>query len=130
MKSRISLSLNRLAGVVILFTMIAYADGCTKSNSMYTTDGGGGSKGGPGTNEVWIQGFAFTPASITVAAGTRITWTNKDSASHTVTSDDGTFTSSGTLGNGATYSYTFTTAGTYNYHCAIHTYMTAKVIVN
>ena len=91
--------------------------------------GGTGTKGSPGTNEVWIQGMAFSPSSITVVAGTTITWTNKDAAAHTVTSTAGLFNSP-SLGTNGTYSRLFTTAGTYNYFCAVHPSMTATVIVN
>jgi len=97
-------------------------------DNMYGTGDNTGSKGSPGTNEVWIQGMAFTPSSITVKEGTTITWTNKDAISHTVTSDDNLF-DSGPLGSGKTFTYTFSIAGTYAYHCLIHPSMTAKVIV-
>lgn len=80
-------------------------------------------------NEVFIQGMAFNPATITVAANTTITWTNKDAVAHTVTSDTGLFDSGTILTNG-TYSYTFSTAGTYPYHCTSHSSMTATVKVS
>jgi plastocyanin len=80
-------------------------------------------------NAVTIAGFAFTPATITVPVGTKVTWTNQDSANHTVTADDGKAFSSGNIGSGATFSFTFATAGTFPYHCAIHSNMTATVIV-
>jgi plastocyanin len=89
--------------------------------------GTGGS--GPGADEVFIQGMTFTPATITVTAGTTITWTNKDSYAHTVTSDTPLF-DSGNLGSNKSFTYTFATAGTFPYHCNIHTSMTAKVVVN
>jgi plastocyanin len=82
--------------------------------------------GAPGA--VAIKDFAFSPASITVAAGTTVTWTNQDSASHTVAADDGSFDSK-EFGNGASFSQTFSTAGTYSYHCAIHSSMTGTVEV-
>lgn len=88
---------------------------------------GGGS--GPGTNEVWMQGSSFTPATITVTVGTKVTWTNKDGVPHTVTSSSGLF-NSGNMNNAATYSYTFTAAGTYPYYCGLHANMTGSVIVN
>ncbi len=116
--------------IVILAAIIGISDSCSKSN-MYGTGGsggGGGGKGGPGTNEVWIQNMAFNPNTITVTAGTTITWTNKDAITHTVTSDSGVF-DSGNINSGGTYSYTFSTAGTFTYHCKIHTYMTGSVIV-
>ena len=78
---------------------------------------------------VTIKGFAFNPASQTVAVGSTVTWTNQDSAGHTVTADDGSFGSK-TIANGQTFSQTFSTAGTYTYHCAIHKTMTATVVVH
>ena len=75
-----------------------------------------------------IANFAFAPASVTVAVGTTVTWTNIDSAGHTVTADDGSF-KSGTLGKGGTFSQTFATAGTFTYHCAFHSSMKASITV-
>jgi plastocyanin len=83
----------------------------------------------PGTNEVFIRGMAFVPNTITVAAGTTITWTNKDAITHDVTSGTGLFTS-GPLANGATFSFTFATAGNYSYYCSIHPTMVGTVTVN
>jgi plastocyanin len=81
-----------------------------------------------GGNAVTIDNFAFGPSSLTVAVGTKVTWTNKDSDAHTVTADDGSF-DSGALGEGATFSQTFSKAGTYAYHCKIHSFMTATIVV-
>jgi plastocyanin len=115
-----------LIGFTLLAAILSFTDSCSKSSSIY---GGGGSKGGPGTNEVWIQGMAFDPSTISITAGTTITWTNKDGVAHTVTSDTGLF-NSGTLSTNGTYSFKFATIGTYSYHCTIHPYMTATVVVN
>ncbi len=86
------------------------------------------SRGGK-TVHVTIQNFAFSPQTITIAPGTTVVWTQKDSAPHTVTSDDNAFPASSDLSAGQTYSYTFTKPGTYAYHCAVHPNMTAMVIV-
>lgn len=75
-----------------------------------------------------IKNFAFSPATLTVSAGTKVTWNQQDGAPHTVTADDGSF-SSGTLAQGQSYSFTFATPGTYTYHCAIHPMMKGTVIV-
>jgi len=91
--------------------------------------GGTGGTSGPGANEVFIQGIAFNPATITVAAGTTITWTNKDPITHTVTSDSKLW-DSGSVGPNGTFSFTFATAGTFPYHCNVHPSMTASVTVN
>lgn len=72
----------------------------------------------------------FVPSTITVVIGVNntVTWTNNDYTIHTVTSDSGLF-NSGLLNNGNVWSYTFNTAGTYSYHCAIHPFMNGTVIV-
>lgn len=79
-------------------------------------------------NTVNIQGFAFSPSSLNVKVGDTVIWTNKDSAPHTVTSDSGSELASSSLSNRQTYSHTFNTAGTYNYHCNFHTSMKGQVI--
>lgn len=81
-----------------------------------------------GGSAVAISGFAFQPAAVSVAVGSTVTWTNADSTSHTVTADDDSFKSD-TLGKDATFSQTFSTAGTFAYHCAIHPSMKATVTV-
>jgi plastocyanin len=78
--------------------------------------------------KVDISGFAFNPGTITIKVGQTVTWTNNDSASHNVKADDGSFASS-TLGNGASFSYTFNTAGTYTYKCGFHANMLGTVVV-
>jgi plastocyanin len=79
-------------------------------------------------NEVFIQGNAFSPQTLTVPVGTTVKWTNKDAISHTATSNTGLF-DSGTLGEGGWYSFQFTSAGSFAYHCAIHPGMTGTIIV-
>lgn len=80
------------------------------------------------TNAVSIASFAFSPSSLTVKVGDTVTWTNNDSAAHTVVADDGSFKSAD-LGQGASYQFTFKTAGTYTYKCTIHPNMTGTVVV-
>ncbi|MEC7178105.1 MAG: immunoglobulin-like domain-containing protein, partial [Candidatus Thermoplasmatota archaeon] len=83
---------------------------------------------GPTTHYIDIVNFAFSPSSITINVGDTIIWTNLDSSSHTVTSDDGIFNSGG-ISKDNTWSYTFTSAGTFGYHCSPHPGMTGTVIV-
>jgi plastocyanin len=75
--------------------------------------------------------FGFSPSSLSIKAGTTVTWTDMTGAPHTVTSDAGDPASfNGSLsGDGATFGFTFTTPGTYKYHCSIHPYMTATITV-
>ncbi|HEY7418543.1 MAG TPA: plastocyanin/azurin family copper-binding protein [Ktedonobacteraceae bacterium] len=73
--------------------------------------------------------YAFQPATITISKGTKVTWTNTSDAPHTVTSDTNAFNTPSSLQQNQTYSMTFTTAGTFAYHCSIHTYMKATITV-
>jgi plastocyanin len=123
---------NYLATMLIavpLFALLCIFSGCSKSNDYNTNPTGGNGNGNPGTNEIWIQGSEFNPSTKTVAVNTTLTWTNKDSYAHTVTSDSTMFDSGNLAGNG-TFSYTFTQKGTFNYHCKIHSMMKGTVIVN
>ena len=81
-----------------------------------------------GPAAVKIDNFNFGPATLTVAAGTTVTWTNNDDVPHTVVSDDELFKSKA-LDTDDTFSYTFSKPGTYNYFCSVHPKMTAKVVV-
>src|SRR5215211_4635951 len=94
----------------------------------FTLGTGLGSVHAQGGTAVSIVDFAFQPTSIEVAAGSTVTWTNTGAAPHTVTADNGAF-DSGQLKPGATFSQTFTTPGTYTYHCEIHPQMTGTVVV-
>lgn len=79
---------------------------------------------------VAIKNFAFSPAVLTVTAGTKVTWTNQDADAHTVTSDgSGGPLNSKAMNTGDTFSYTFAKPGTYKYLCTIHPFMTATVTV-
>ncbi|MGD0765258.1 MAG: cupredoxin family copper-binding protein [Dehalococcoidia bacterium] len=77
---------------------------------------------------VTISDYQFTPGAVTIKVGDTVTWTNDGPSTHTVTADDGSF-DSGNLSQGKTYSHTFNTAGTVDYHCSIHPNMKAQVIV-
>ncbi|WP_244443824.1 cupredoxin domain-containing protein [Candidatus Nitrosotenuis uzonensis] len=81
------------------------------------------------TNECYI------PAEVTIGIGGTVTWTNDDTAAHTVTSGninaggpDGVFDSSIFMA-GKTFEHTFDEAGEYDYFCIVHPWMTGKVIV-
>ena len=79
---------------------------------------------------VTIQNFAFAPADLMVKVGTTVTWTNRDTDAHTVTSQtSGGPLQSAPLNTGQSYSYTFTKPGTYAYLCTIHPFMVATVTV-
>jgi len=96
-------------------------------------DGGQMGTPPPGTVAVSIQDFSFSPASLTIQAGTTVRWTNKGPSAHTTTSDAGAWASStlsapvsggGGYGGGSSaggaFDFTFTQPGTYPYHCSLH----------
>jgi amicyanin len=79
-------------------------------------------------NGVSINNFKFDPATITVPVGTTVTWTNQDEEPHTIAAKDGSFHSPG-LDTHGSYSFTFSTPGTFDYICSIHPFMTGTVVV-
>ncbi len=103
----------------------------TACASPAATSSGRGTPGIPVTGneaKVSISGFAFNPATITIKVGQTVTWTNQDTAAHNIVADDNSW-SSPSIAQGASYSHTFTTTGTFPYHCSIHPFMKATVIV-
>ena len=134
-----------IATVIVAAIVVA---ACGSSAASGSQGGGSGTATSPapagtgtgGGATVSIASFTFSPAALTVKAGTKVTWVNNDSAPHNVTSTNGpglnaattsTF-SGGSMSTGQTFSFTFTKPGTYNYECTIHkalASMHAKVIV-
>jgi plastocyanin len=82
----------------------------------------------PAAVAVEITKFAFTPKEITVAPGTKITWTNHDETPHTVTSNDKSFASKG-LDTDDKFEHTFASEGDFSYICTVHPFMTGVVHV-
>jgi plastocyanin len=132
-----------LLAVVILVALAAFVAACGGSSSANTTTPTtpAATTGGTATaSVVAIQNFTFTPKTLTVAPGTKVTWTNNDSTPHNIISTvsislnsatTSTFTS-GNLSQGQTFSFTFTKKGVYFYECSIHkalAAMHAEVIV-
>ncbi len=81
------------------------------------------------TASVAIMSFAFNPASLSVRLGTRVTFTNQDPVTHTVTANGGLF-NSGNVPSGQSFSFTFTGRGSFPYHCQIHPSMTGTINVS
>lgn len=79
-------------------------------------------------NQVVIENFSFVPAMLTVKAGTKVTWVNRDDVPHTATDNDHRFNSK-TLDTDDQFSFTFSQPGTYDYYCALHPKMIGKIIV-
>jgi plastocyanin len=81
------------------------------------------------TRTVLIQNFSFKPAQITIKRGTKVTWINKDSTTHTATANNGRSFDSGRLRPGQRYTHTFKSAGKKSYHCEIHSDMKGTITV-
>ena len=116
------------AGLVLVF-----AAACGGSTATQAPAGGGAAAAscsptlGTG-QQVAIANFAFNPKTITIPVGTSISWTNGDTATHTVTFDKGP--DCGNVATATSTTITFATAGTYTYHCKIHSSMTGTVTVS
>jgi plastocyanin len=78
---------------------------------------------------VSIDNFTFNPPTLTVKAGTTITWTNKDDIPHGIASSTNAFTRSKALDTNDSFSFTFTTPGSYQYFCYIHPHMVGTIVV-
>ncbi len=126
-----------ISGIVVAFLLANRTNDGASSPSRTSPPPSTSSEGNSATNtaeevQITIQNFAYEPKNITVKKGTKVTWTNKDSVKHDVASDDGSAAGGPKgplLGKGESYSHTFETVGTFNYHCTPHPYMKASVIV-
>ena len=114
MKTRSFLLIGAL--VVVIFLIVS----CYKNKSSYNSTSG--------TPKITITSSAYSPASLTVVSGATVTWTNNDNSAHTVTTEDGAI-NSGDIAPGSSYSKTFMTTGTYNYHDAHNTAMMGALVV-
>ena len=75
-----------------------------------------------------IDNFSFGPQTLTVPVGTTVTWTNRDDIPHTVVANDKSFRSK-TLDTDDSYTFTFTTPGSFAYFCSLHPHMTGTIVV-
>jgi len=81
-------------------------------------------------NQVAIDNFRFSPRTLTVPAGTKVTWVNRDDVPHTATSTvKPRAFDSGALDTDQTFSHVFAALGEYEYFCAVHPHMTGRVVV-
>ena len=81
------------------------------------------------SSAVSIDNFSFSPATLTVKAGTTVTWTNRDDIPHGIASSNSAFKRSQALDTDDSYSFTFTAPGTYQYFCYLHPHMVGSVVV-
>ena len=125
----LSFSLPAIIVLLLLFSLTACKSGnnptitSTSSTTLTTT------QTSVSKFTVTISNFAFSPAQLNINTGDTVTWTNKDGVNHPIVSDTANIFNSGNLDPNATFSYTFTTAGTYKYHCSIHPSMTGTITV-
>jgi plastocyanin len=101
-------------GVVLLMFVISHGSIAAENTS---------------TNVVTIDNFNFKPQTLTVTVGTKVTWINHDDVPHTVVSTDKKTIVSPALDTDEKFSYTFSTAGTNDYHCSVHPKMKGTIIV-
>ncbi len=134
MKSKTGLTLTALSGIVVIAFMLSC--GCTGTQPVPGTPTPTPTQIPQlGENAVVIENFQFIPSTLQVAAGTTVTWKNRDAAEHQIINDatgqaaQGALFMSNPLPQGVTYSFTFTTAGTYPYHCNIHPSMKGTITV-
>jgi plastocyanin len=106
-----ALVLGPVVGAMLAFGAIAAQDATTKD-----------------TNEITIDNFTFTPKELTVAVGTTVKWVNHDDIPHTVVEKKTTFRSKA-LDTDDSYSFTFGSAGTFDYFCGLHPHMVGQIIV-
>jgi plastocyanin len=81
------------------------------------------------TSAVSIDNFTFSPAKLTVKAGTTVTWTNRDDIPHGIASANNAFARGAAMDTDGKFSFTFTTPGTYQYFCYIHPHMVGTIVV-
>ncbi len=119
---------------ILAITMLVAAAGCGNGSSPSPTTPSPPTTGGTGTTVSIVSGAtskgsnAYSPNPITVTHGGSVMWVNNDSITHTSTSDNNTW-NSGNIGPGASFTFTFPTAGTFTYHCLIHPGMVGTVTV-
>ncbi len=120
-------------GVVLLAILLLAGCGANSATSTSAANAPSATASA-GTAQVKIteqsEKYGFSPAMLSVAAGTKVVWTNSTDVPHTVTSDTGsTLASSMISPSSGTFSFTFTKPGTYTYHCTVHPYMKGTIVV-
>jgi plastocyanin len=129
--TRLHMPLRAIAALTVV--TVALMAGCGGSSDDSSGSSAATSAAKPaaagGAQKVDIASFKYAPASITVKAGSSITFTNRDNAEHTATSDMAGAFDTGTLRKGATKSVRLPAPGTYAYHCDFHPFMHGTVVV-
>ncbi len=119
-----------IIAVLVTVAAVVVLSHNSKDMKMPISSSSSNSQNAVATSTVTIQNYNFSPSTIKVKVGTTVTWTNQDDVSHTVNLDSGSVgPNSKPLSKGQSYSYTYKSAGTFNYHCGIHPDMHGSVIV-
>ena len=127
----------RLSRLVISLAIVVFVTACggsSNDNSTPAAQQPATSTSTPasptgGSDTVTIQNFKFGPATLNVKAGAKVTLTNSDSTTHTATADGGAF-DTGDVDPGASKTITTSKAGTYAYHCQIHSFMKGTIVAS
>jgi len=104
----------------------SYSTPNTPSTPTTPSSGGNGTPVSTVAGASLLTNTAFAPSPVSIAVGGSVTWTNNDNTAHTST---GSTWNSGSIAPGGKYTATFSTAGTFVYHCTIHPGMTGTVTV-
>jgi len=116
--------MSRLRMLAVAFALFGALAACASSGSSPTS-----TPPAAGGHTVTIKNFAFSPATLTVKTGSKVTFINEDTTPHTATSQGSSTINSGDLTKGQSYTVTFTKAGTFPYICTIHPDMRGTIIV-
>ena len=128
-----------LMALAVVMSLLVVVAGCTEGNGRGASSQGM-TNNGPSkmdhmtppeaAQQIKIDNFTFDPPTLTIAAGTKVTWINRDDVPHTATSTAKPKSfDSGTLDTDQQFSHVFTKPGTYDYFCAVHPKMTGQIIV-
>ena len=118
-----------IGGFVLGGSLIGFAASGVESRLLANYGSGGNVTMVFGASNHYNGGLTYSPSNYTVKIGTIVTWVNKDTAIHTVTSQGSNLFSSGDLPTGAAFSFTFTQPGVYHYYCTYHTFMVGTITV-
>ncbi len=123
-----TVALLSLGALILVFALVFAGCGSTTDTTSPGDTTGATDPGATGDVQVVMRNTAYDPATVTINAGDTVTWVNEDAPKHDVVGDSGEFQSN-LLDLGQAYSFTFTQAGTYRYHCSVHSGMKGTVIV-
>ena len=117
-----------MSAVLVLSTLAAGQYVNAPRRTMFGNENAAKTTAAAPAQTITIDNFMFSPMTMTIPAGTTVTWTNKDDIPHTVVETSQKFKSKA-LDTDDSFSYTFTQPGTYEYFCSMHPKMTAKIVV-